>query len=108
MNVNNSFQVNQALQQLQEVASQARNEPVQGQGEAPGADFTTMMREAIENVNGMQQTSKGMADAVARGEDMNLTEVMVAQQKSRVSFEALKETRNRLLEAYQEISNMQV
>jgi len=108
MNVNNSFQVNQALQQLQEVAAQTRNEPTPGQGQAPGADFTAMMREAIENVNGMQQTSTAMTDAVARGEDVNLTEVMIAQQKSRVAFEALKETRNRLLEAYQEVSNMQV
>ncbi|ABI56062.1 flagellar hook-basal body complex protein FliE [Alkalilimnicola ehrlichii MLHE-1] len=108
MKVDNSFQINQALQQLREVAAQAGNEPVSGRGEAPGADFTRLMREALENVNGLQQTSSAMTDAVARGEEVNLTEVMVATQKSRVAFEALKETRNRLLEAYQEVSNMQV
>ena len=33
---------------------------------------------------------------------------MIASQKARVGFEAMKEVRNRLLEAYQTVSRMQV
>ncbi|MEM1090161.1 MAG: flagellar hook-basal body complex protein FliE, partial [Pseudomonadota bacterium] len=38
----------------------------------------------------------------------NLAEVMVALEKASVSFEGVKQVRNRLVAAYQEIMNMPV
>ena len=42
------------------------------------------------------------------GENVDLSQVMIAVQKSRVSFEALTQVRNKLLTAYQDVMNMSV
>ena len=42
------------------------------------------------------------------GADISLPEVMVAMQKSSISFQAITQVRNRLLSAYQEVMNMQI
>ena len=39
---------------------------------------------------------------------MDLPEVMIASQKASVSFEAMKEVRNKLVDAYKDIMNMPV
>jgi flagellar hook-basal body complex protein FliE len=40
--------------------------------------------------------------------NVQVSEVMVAMQKSNVSFQAMLQVRNKLVSAYQEIMNMQV
>jgi len=101
-------QVLDQMRALQAQASQGVTPPAQGPQPAEQGDFSSVLRSAIDSVNGMQKASGQKTDAFLRGEDVSLTEVMVASQKSRVAFEAMKQTRNRLLEAYQEISRMQV
>lgn len=101
----------QVLDQMRALQAQAAggvSQPAQGPQQTEQGDFSSVLRAAIDSVNGMQQASGRKTDAFLRGEDVSLTEVMVASQKSRVAFEAMKQTRNRLLEAYQEISRMQV
>jgi len=39
---------------------------------------------------------------------VSLTQVMVASQKASVSFQAMTQVRNKLIDAYQEVMNMQV
>lgn len=101
-------QVLDQMRALQAQAAGGASPPAQGPQQAQPGDFSAVLRSAIDSVNGMQQASGRKTDAFLRGEDVSLTEVMVASQKSRVAFEAMKQTRNRLLEAYQEISRMQV
>lgn len=101
-------QVLEQMRALQAQASAGTAQPVQPGQQAPQGDFASTLRSAIDSVNGLQQDSSQKADAFIRGEDISLAEVMVAGQKSRVAFEAMKQTRNRLLEAYQEIARMQV
>lgn len=101
----------QVLEQMRALQAQAAGgvqQPAPGPQPTQQADFSSVLRSAIDTVNDTRQASSQKTDAFLRGEDVSLTEVMVASQKSRVSFEAMKQTRNRLLEAYQEISRMQV
>ncbi len=50
-----------------------------------------------------------MKQAFELGEgDANLAEVMIAVQKSSVSFEAMVQVRNKLVEAYKEVMNMPI
>ena len=60
-------------------------------------------------MNGVQQNANALAqsfEAGAPGADFG--EVMVALQKADISFKAMTEVRNRLVNAYQEIMNMPV
>lgn len=74
----------------------------------PAEEFGELLQNAVNHVNEQQKTSTALSDAYMSGEEIPLTDVMIASQKASLSFEATKEVRNRLLEAYQEVSNMQV
>lgn len=72
-------------------------------------DFQTMFANAINSVNDKQMHSSSLAKRFEQGDPMvDLPEVMIAAQKASVSFEAMKEVRNKLVEAYKDIMNMPV
>ena len=76
---------------------------------AQGASFADVLQQSIGQVNELQQASTEVHKQFARGvEDVNLTDVMVAGQKSRIAFEAMVQVRNKLLESYQQIQRMQI
>ncbi len=72
-------------------------------------NFQTMFSNAINNVNDTQMHSGKLAKRFEQGDPMvDLPEVMIAAQKAGVSFEAMKEVRNKLVDAYKDIMNMPV
>lgn len=70
--------------------------------------FLETMRSAVDTVNEQQKLSRELQNAYVRGEDVPLTDVAIAMQKSSVAFEATVQVRNKILEAYKEIMNMTV
>lgn len=96
--------VNQVLTQMRSLSLQA-NEQVQ---DADGhTDFSALLKQAVNAVNDNQQHAGKMTEAFETGaSNVSLAEVMVATQKSSVSFQALLQVRNRLVEAYQDVMNM--
>ena len=100
--------VNHLLREMRAMAMQAGALPKESAPTAKPAGFGEVLKNAVDNVNRQQLQATAMQDAFMRGEDVPLTEVVVSMQKARVSFEAVKQVRNRLLEAYQEIARMQV
>ncbi|ANO51045.1 flagellar hook-basal body complex protein FliE [Woeseia oceani] len=76
---------------------------------AAGSGFGDLLKNAITEVNSTQQTSAAMKQAFETGAtDASLAEVMIASQKADLSFRAMTEVRNKLVNAYQEIMNMPV
>jgi flagellar hook-basal body complex protein FliE len=72
-------------------------------------NFGQLLKQTIDNVNANQQHAVQLAEAFERGEaQVNVAEVMLAMQKSNLTFQALTQVRNHLLTAYKEIMNMQV
>lgn len=100
--------VNHLLREMRTLAAQAGTLPAEQPGAVKSGGFAGVLKEAVGSVNRQQVEAVGKQDAFLRGEDVPLTEVMVSMQQARVSFEAVKQVRNRLLEAYQEVSRMQV
>ena len=93
-----------ALREGTEVAGVRKTEGVK---EVPS--FATMLRQAIDNVNGHQQAANDLRARYELGDpDVDITNVMIAAQKSTVSFEAMTQVRNRLVGAYQEIMRMPI
>ena len=78
-------------------------------GERPVPDFSQMLDTALNKVNDVQHQSKELKMAFERGEPgVDITEVMVASQKATVAFEAVKQVRNKLMEAYRDVMNMPI
>jgi flagellar hook-basal body complex protein FliE len=71
--------------------------------------FGDLMTKAINNVNDVQQKSSSMADAYERGvAGVDITDVMIASQKASVSFQAMVQVRNKLVDAYKDVMNMPI
>jgi len=78
-------------------------------GTSPVSEFARLMKEGVDRVNQTQQRASALADAFQRGvPGVELPQVMLEMQKASVSFRALTEVRNRLVQAYQEIMNMPI
>jgi flagellar hook-basal body complex protein FliE len=74
-----------------------------------GQGFGELLKASMDAVNQAQTTAHDMAAALERGDaNVGLPEVMIALQKASLSFQAMTEVRNRLVNAYQEIMNMPI
>ncbi|MFC1602449.1 flagellar hook-basal body complex protein FliE [Pseudomonadota bacterium] len=104
----NTVDVNQVLTQMRRLESLAKNEamPVE-QGQS--ADFSALLKQSIDKVNETQQTAGELKTAFETGSrDVDLAEVMIAVQKSSVSFQAMVQVRNKLVEAYKDVMSMPI
>ncbi|HEY66046.1 MAG TPA: flagellar hook-basal body complex protein FliE [Caldilineae bacterium] len=73
-----------------------------------GASFGELVRDALEQLNRLQQEADDAATRLALGEPVDLHDVMIAVQKADLGFQLALQVRNKLIEAYQEIMRMQV
>ena len=76
--------------------------------EATNLSFSSMTKNALDEVNAAQKSSMALREAYDRGEDVPLTNVVLEMQKSSLAFESALQVRNKVLKAYEEILNMPV
>ena len=88
----------------------AKIKPVQVSAPEPGApSFSEMLGQAVNKVSETQQASSQLATAFEMGQGgVDITDVMIASQKASVSFQAMTQVRNKLVQAYQDIMQMPV
>ena len=89
---------------LNDVATEQRTRV----GKSSELNFYDLARDALDGVNAAQHDSKVLKEAFDRGEDVPLTNVVLAMQKSSLAFEATLQVRNKVLKAYEDILNMPV
>jgi flagellar hook-basal body complex protein FliE len=71
-----------------------------------GPAFANALKEAIGAVDGLQKQSEAAQASFARGEPVDLHEVLIKVEEAEVAFKAMMEVRNKLVEAYREIMRM--
>lgn len=72
-------------------------------------DTLSIAKTAFDKVNTMQAQSDTIKDSFVMGDrNVSMSQVVMASQKSKLAFEGLITVRNKLLEAYKEVMNMQV
>jgi flagellar hook-basal body complex protein FliE len=95
------------LAEMQRLSATAEARPREVTGDSGG--FAELLQSSINAVNETQTSAAEMAAALERGDkSVALPEVMIALQKASLSFQAMTEVRNRLVNAYQEIMNMPI
>ncbi len=103
------IQLSRMLDQMRAMAAEARAVPGKPTEPAQGADFASLLQKSINAVTDTQQQASALAKAFERGDSqVNLNEVMIALQKASISFQAMTQVRNKLIEAYQDIKNMPI
>ena len=73
-----------------------------------GTSFSNVLSDAISKVNDSEVNAPPPPPPLIKGEDVEMHEVMLAMQESVLSLQALIEVRNKTVEAYQEISKLQL
>lgn len=101
-----NVEINRVLGQIRLMQDQIRDTTLKAQtGQA--VDFGSVLRGAIDTVNGHQQYAAQMSRAFERGDPgINLSDVMIAGQKSGLAFQSMLQTRNKLVDAYKDVMNM--
>ncbi len=74
----------------------------------PKQSFASVLKESIDQVNNSQNEADNMTTKLINGENVDLHQVMIAQQKANITLQATLEVRNKVIEAYQEMMRMQV
>lgn len=77
-------------------------------GQPPSADFMTAMTEGIAGVEGDLVQADRQLLALAAGEDIPVHDLMITMERARMSLTLMTEIRNRAVEAYQELTRMQL
>lgn len=73
------------------------------------ATFSTAFKNALTAVSAAQNNATQLQNKVQMGEPgASLEETMIAMQKAQIGFQAALNVRNRMVQAYSDIMNMQV
>ncbi len=100
-------EINKTAFLLPNKLGEANNSSSSGKTESK-ADFSSLLKDAIKDVNDAQLEADSAVQEVLNGETTNIHDTMVALQKADVSLKLMMEVRNKLLEAYQEVMRTQV
>lgn len=70
--------------------------------------FTDLLKEQIARVDFAQKEAGMAVENLVTGKTDNVTDVMAAVEKAGIAFKMLMQIRNKLMDAYREVSRMQV
>ena len=103
-----SSEIYQVLAQMRVLAAQVENRSP-GAPQAAEASFGNLLKDSINKVNETQKEASLLKTAFDSGQgNVDLAQVMIAAQKSSLSFEAMVQVRNKLVEAYKDVMNMPI
>lgn len=72
------------------------------------ANFANSLKDAIENLNTIQNESNYMTNGLASGQVQDLHEVMITAQKASITLETTVQVQQKVIDAYNEIMRMQI
>ncbi|MGM8214464.1 flagellar hook-basal body complex protein FliE [Bacillaceae bacterium W0354] len=70
--------------------------------------FSSLLKNAINEVNQAQQISDQKTNALVRGEIDDLHDVMIAAQKANITLQTATQIQSKAMEAYREVMRMQI
>ncbi|MHB8828502.1 MAG: flagellar hook-basal body complex protein FliE [Syntrophales bacterium] len=73
-----------------------------------GKDFSQVLNEAVQGINQLQQNADEAIASVQLDNTASVHEALIALEKADISFRAMMQVRNKILEAYQEVMRTQV
>jgi len=70
-------------------------------------EFSTVLKNSLEKVNNLQTERSNMVTSFASGETQNVHELMISMQKAGLAMNMTAAVRNKVMEAYKELTRMQ-
>lgn len=72
------------------------------------SDFRAVLNEQLNKLNEKQVEADNYIKDFISGNDVDLHQVMIATEEARLSLELAVQIRNKVVEAYKELNNMQL
>jgi len=79
-----------------------------GASTSPGADFGSALKDAVGALNQLGAKADSSSLALAKGEPIDVHEVMLNTEQASLGFSMALQVRNKLVDAYTEIMRMSV
>lgn len=76
--------------------------------ESDKVNFTDVLNNAVNKVNYSQVKANNDIEALIKGDDITMHEVMLSTQEAQISMQLMLEMRNKLYDAYKELSSVQL
>lgn len=83
-----------------------KDKKVEEKSEAIG--FGDVLKQYMDDANDKMSKANATATSFIKGEDVNIDEVMIKGEEASLSLQFLTQTRDKLLEGYNELSRMQL
>jgi len=79
-----------------------------GAGQPAGADFGSALKQAVGALNQLGSQADASSLALAKGDPIDIHEVMLNTEQASLGFSMAVQVRNKLIDAYTEIMRMSV
>lgn len=99
-NVKNDLQIGQS--------SQAALNDVKGNNENSQVNFGQILEDKLSEVNDKQVSAQEISKQFVEGDDVDVHQVMLSTEEAKLSLDLAIQVRNKLVDAYQELSKMQL
>ena len=76
--------------------------------ESDKVNFTDVLNNAVNKVNDSQVKANNDIEALIKGDDITMHEVMLSTQEAQISMQLMLEMRNKLYDEYKELSSVQL
>lgn len=70
--------------------------------------FASVLKDSLNQVNADQLNADNITNEMINGCNVDLSQVMIAQQKANITLSAAVQVRNKVIDAYQQMMSMQV
>lgn len=105
----NQIDASDLLARMRTLADMAQSAPSIKPESSKESSFHSMFTDAVNGVNNLSANANDLVTRFEKHDpNVNITEVMVALQKANLSFQAMTQVRNQLVNAYQDIMNMPI
>ncbi|SHH83564.1 flagellar hook-basal body complex protein FliE [Clostridium grantii] len=78
------------------------------QTEKNSVSFGEVLNNQLKNLEDLQSTADNLTEKMVTGEVQDLSKVMIATEEATIALQMTVQIRNKVVEAYQEVSRMQL
>lgn len=84
------------------------NTEINNDKKTSGVRFNSFFKDSLDKVNEKQVISSDLTQKFVKGEDVDINDVMLAGQEAQISLQLAVQIRNKVVEAVQELTRMQL
>jgi flagellar hook-basal body complex protein FliE len=100
--------MNPIIAALPNVTNPVAHQGTQAVADGKSDDFARMLMDVLKEVNASQANAQGLQDAFMAGQPVEIHDLKIAMERANVAMQLTLQVRNKLLDAYSQIMQMQV